>query len=214
MTTMKKLMLMLTMAMVLAPVTVFAAEEDAPAAAAKPKKKLALKSYTQMAKAQAEAAKNEVPILVLVIVDGEEKSQMVRRFLLNNKLFKKFASENFTTLILKGKKAGKGKDVDLSSFRKDREFIEKFIMDNEARGATPDKAEYYPAAFFVSADGEKKLAHLVKYNPELGFGAWAMDLTAKLEQAGVAATISPELQKAIDDPQPDIKQKPARGKKR
>jgi len=213
---MKKLMLMLAAALVLAPVSSFAADEAAPAAdAAKPKKKLQLKwpPWPQLAKAKVEAAKNEVPILVLVIVDGDEKSQLVKKYLLGSKLFKDFATKNFTTLLIKGKKAAKGNDVDLASF-KDREFIEKFVMDNEAKDATPAKAEYYPAAFFVSADGEKKLAHLVKYNPELGFGAWAMDLTAKLEKVGVTAVVSPELKKAIEDPQPDIKQKPAKGKKK
>lgn len=216
MKSMKKLMFALAAALVLAPVVGLAADEAAPAAAqAKPKKKLALKwpPWPQLAKAKAEAAKNEVPILVLVIIDGDEKSGLVKKYLVGNKMFKKFATENFTTLLLKGKKAAKGNDIDLASF-KDREFVEKFIMDNEAKDATPAKAEYYPAAFFVTADGEKKLAHLAKYNPELGFGAWAMDMTAKLEQAGITANIAPELKKAIEDPQPDIKQKPAKGKKK
>ena len=216
---MKQLLVVLMAALALAPAA-YAADEaaESAAAAAKPKKKLQLKpvGYMQLEKAKAEALKYEVPILVLVTVDGDEKSALLKKYLFNNKLFKEFCAQNCTKLFLKGKKSAvKGqKGIDLASFKKEREFIEANIMGEAAKDAKPEDAEFYPGAFIVSSDGSKKLTHLPKYNPELGFGAWAMDVVAKLEQAGITATVTPALKKAIEDPQPDIKQPAAKGKKK
>ena len=184
----------------LAPVTGFA--DEAPA---KPKRKLQLKpqGYVDLTKAKAEAMKYEVPILTLVLLDGDEKSALVKKYLLGSKLFKSFAAANFTVLTLKGKK--KGNEVDVAAFRKMREFIEANVMGDAGKEEKPTDPRFYPSVFLMSSDAEKKLAHLPKYNPELGFGAWAMDAVAKLEQGGVKATVPPAVQKAIDDPQPDIK---------
>ena len=166
-------------------------------------------------KAKADAAKFETPILTFVILDGDEKSTMLKRFLLNNKMFKLFAQENFVTLILKGQKSAKDKKlVEKKSF-KNWDFVEKHIMnaDHKAVDDTADMVSKYPGAFFVTADGEKKLADLPKYDPELGFGAWAMELVAKLEAAGVSANVSAAVKKARENPQPDIKQPAAKKKK-
>ncbi len=209
---MKKIMVMLAAALVFAPALTTVAEE---APAAKPKRKLQMKTYmNQLDKAKADAAKFETPILVFVILDGEEKSALIKRFLLNNKMFKQFAQENFATLILKGQKSAKDKKlVEKKSF-KNWDFVEKHIMnaDHKAVDDTADMVSKYPGAFFVSADGEKKLADLPKYDPELGFGAWAMELVAKMEAAGISANVSAMLKKAMENPQPDIKQ-PAKKKK-
>lgn len=210
---MKKLIMVLAAALMLAPAYLPAADEAA--APAKPKKKLQMKMYmNQLEKAKAEAVKNEAPILVLVLLDGDEKSTMVKRFLLGNKLFKQFAQENFATLVLKGQKASKGGVVNTKSF-KNWEFIEKNIMAEGTKSIsdTADKLSFYPGAFFVSPDGEKKLADVPKYNPELGFGAWAMDVVARLEQGGISANVSPALKKAIENPQPDVKMSAAKKKK-
>ena len=209
---MKKLIMVLAAALALAPAYLPAADEAA--APAKPKKKLQMKMHMQFDKAKAEAVKNEAPILVIVLLDGEEKSTMVKRYLLNNKLFKQFAQENFATLILRGQKASKGHVVNTKSF-KNWDFIEKNIMaeGTKALSDTADMDKFYPGAFFVSPDGEKKLADVPKYNPELGFGAWAMDVVAKLEQGGITANVSPALKKAIENPQPDIKMSASKKKK-
>ena len=209
---MKKLILTLATAAMAFAATCPALADDAPAA--KPRKKLQMKTYmNQMDKAKAEAAKFETPMLVFVILDGDEKSAVLKRFLLNNKVFKKFAQENFTTLILKGQKKD-SKLVEKKSFKANWDFVEKFIMDADRKAVndTADMVSKYPGAFFVSADGEKKLADLPKYDPELGFGAWAMDVVAKMEQAGVTACVSPELKKLIENPQPDVKM--PKGKKK
>ena len=208
---MKKLILMLAAALTLAPVSPTFADE----APAKPKKKLQMKTYMQLDKAKADAAKNEVPILVFVILDGDDKSTLMKRFLFNNKVFKQLAQENFATLILKGKKAAKGGLVDKKSF-KNWDFVEKNIMSDGTKSVddTADKLSFYPGAFIVSPDGEKKLADVPKYNPELGFGAWAMDVAAKLEKAGVEINKFPALEKAIANPQPDIKMPAGKGKKK
>ena len=208
---MKRLILTLATAAMAFAATVPALADDAPA---KPRKKLQMKTYmNQLDKAKADAAKFETPILVFVILDGEEKSNILKRFLLNNKVFKKFAQENFATLVLKGQKKD-SKLVDKKSFKANWDFIEKNIMDADRKAVndTADMISKYPGAFFVSADGEKKLADLPKYDPELGFGAWAMDVVAKMEQAGVTACVSPELKKMIENPQPDIKM--PKGKKK
>ena len=209
---MKKMIIMLAAALVLVPAFISVAEE---APAAKPKRKLQMKTYmSQLDKAKADAAKFETPILTFVILDGDEKSTMIKRFLLNNKTFKLFAQENFVTLILKGQKSAKDKKlVEKKSF-KNWDFVEKHIMnaDHKAVDDTADMVSKYPGAFFVTADGEKKLADLPKYDPELGFGAWAMELVAKLEAAGVSANVSAAVKKAMENPQPDIKQ-PAKKKK-
>jgi hypothetical protein len=209
---MKKMIIMLAAALVLVPAFISVAEE---APAAKPKRKLQMKTYmNQLDKAKADAAKFETPILTFVILDGDEKSTMIKRFLLNNKTFKLFAQENFVTLILKGQKSAKDKKlVEKKSF-KNWDFVEKHIMnaDHKAVDDTADMVSKYPGAFFVTADGEKKLADLPKYDPELGFGAWAMELVAKLEAAGVSANVSAAVKKAMENPQPDIKQ-PAKKKK-
>ena len=209
---MKKLMLTLAAALALAPLAPVCAD-DAPAA--KPRKKLQMKTYmNQLEKAKADAAKNETPILVFVILDADEKSTLLKRYLLNNKLYKQFAQENFATLILKGQKAASGGVVNKKSFGKNWEFVEKNIMAEGKTGVTDtaDKLLFYPGAFFVSADGEKKLADLPRYNPELGFGAWAMEAVAKMEQAGVTAVVSPQLKKAMEEQQPDVKM--SKGKKK
>ena len=210
---MKKLILTLATAAMAFAATCPALADDAPAA--KPRKKLQMKwpPHNQLEKAKADALKAEAPILVFVILDGDEKSAVLKRFLLNNKVFKKFAQENFTTLILKGQKKD-AKLVEKKSFKANWDFVEKFIMDAERKAVndTADMVSKYPGAFFVSADGEKKLADLPKYDPELGFGAWAMDVVAKMEQAGVTACVSPELKKMIENPQPDIKM--PKGKKK
>ena len=209
---MKKIMVMLAAALVFAPALMTVAEE---APAAKPKRKLQMKTYmNQLDKAKADAAKFETPILVFVILDGDEKSALIKRFLLNNKMFKQFAQENFSTLILKGQKSAKDKKLVKKSF-KNWDFVEKHIMDADHKAVTDtaDMVSKYPGAFFVSADGEKKLADLPKYDPELGFGAWAMELVAKMESAGVSANVSAAIKKAMENPQPDIKQ-PAKGKKK
>ena len=208
---MKRLILTLATAAMAFAATVPALADDAPA---KPRKKLQMKTYmNQLDKAKADAAKFETPMLVFVILDGEEKSNILKRFLLNNKVFKKFAQENFATLVLKGQKKD-SKLVDKKSFKANWDFIEKNIMDADRKAVndTADMISKYPGAFFVSADGEKKLADLPKYDPELGFGAWAMDVVAKMEQAGVTACVSPELKKMIENPQPDIKM--PKGKKK
>ena len=209
---MKKLILMLTAALMLAPAMPTFADE----APAKPKKKLQMKTYmNQLDKAKADAAKNETPILVFVILDGDDKSTLLKRFLLNNKVFKQMAQENFATLILKGQKAAKDKkSVDPKSF-KNWDFVSKHIMAADTKGLTdtPEMISKYPGAFIVSADGEKKLADIPKYDPELGFGAWAMELAARLEKAGIEICKSPALVKAMENPQPDIKQS-AKGKKK
>ena len=209
---MKKLILMLAAALTLAPVSPTFADE----APAKPKKKLQMKTYmNQLDKAKADAAKNETPILVFVILDGDDKSTLMKRFLFNNKVFKQLAQENFSTLILKGKKAPKGGLVDKKSF-KNWDFIEKNIMSEGTKSIddTADKLSFYPGAFIVSPDGEKKLADVPKYNPELGFGAWAMDVAAKLEKAGIEINKFPALEKAMANPQPDIKMSAGKGKKK
>ena len=209
---MKKLILMLSVALMLAPTMPTFADE----APAKPKKKLQMKTYmNQLDKAKADAAKNETPILVFVILDGDDKSTLLKRFLLNNKVFKQLAQENFATLILKGKKAAKGGLVDKKSF-KNWDFVEKNIMSDGTKSVddTADKLSFYPGAFIVSPDGEKKLADVPKYNPELGFGAWAMDVAAKLEKAGVEINKFPALEKAMANPQPDIKMPAGKGKKK
>ena len=209
---MKKLILMLSVALMLAPAMSTYADE----APAKPKKKLQMKTYmNQLDKAKADAVKNEVPILVFVILDGEDKSTLLKRYLLGNKVFKQLAQENFSTLILKGKKAPKGGLVDKKSF-KNWDFIEKNIMSEGTKSVddTADKLSFYPGAFIVSPDGEKKLADVPKYNPELGFGAWAMDVAARLEKAGIEINKFPALEKAMANPQPDIKMSAGKGKKK
>ena len=210
---MKKLILMLTAALLLAPAMPTFADE----APAKPKKKLQMKTYmNQLDKAKADAAKNEAPILVFVILDGDDKSTLLKRFLLNNKVFKQMAQENFATLILKGQKAAKDKkSVDPKSF-KNWDFVSKHIMAADTKGLTdtPEMISKYPGAFIVSADGEKKLADIPKYDPELGFGAWAMELAARLEKAGIEICKSPALVKAMENPQPDIKMPAGKGKKK
>ena len=210
---MKKLILMLAAALMLAPTMPTFADE----APAKPKKKLQMKTYmNQLDKAKADAAKNDAPILVFVILDGEEKSMLLKRFLLNNKLFKQLAQENFATLILKGQKSAKDKKlVEKKSF-KNWDFVEKHIMaaDTKSVTDTPDMISKYPGAFIVSADGEKKLADMPNYDPELGFGAWAMELAARLEKAGIEICKSPALVKAMENPQPDIKMPANKGKKK
>ena len=209
---MKKLILMLSVALMLAPAMSTYADE----APAKPKKKLQMKTYmNQLDKAKADAVKNEVPILVFVILDGEDKSTLLKRYLLGNKVFKQLAQENFSTLILKGKKAPKGGLVDKKSF-KNWDFIEKNIMSDGTKSVddTADKLSFYPGAFIVSPDGEKKLADVPKYNPELGFGAWAMDVAARLEKAGIEINKFPALEKAMANPQPDIKMSAGKGKKK
>ena len=94
---MKKLILMLAAALTLAPVSPTFADE----APAKPKKKLQMKTYmNQLDKAKADAIKNDVPILVFVILDGDEKSTLMKRYLFNNKIFKQLAQENFVKLAM------------------------------------------------------------------------------------------------------------------
>ena len=89
---MKKMIIMLATVLVLVPAFISVADE---APAAKPKRKLQMKTYmNQLDKAKADAAKFETPILTFVILDGDEKSTMLKRFLLNNKTFKLFAQEN------------------------------------------------------------------------------------------------------------------------
>ncbi|MCQ2390773.1 MAG: hypothetical protein MJ240_05075 [Kiritimatiellae bacterium] len=206
---MKKLIIAALAALMLAPMMGMAQDADA----AKPKKvQLKAQGYTDVEKAKVEAMKNEVPILTLVILDGDEKSALLKKYLLSNKLFKAFAAQNCTLLVLKGKKAAKGGGVDMAAFKKVREFIEANVMDEAAKDEKPDNLRFYPSAFMMSSDASKKLVHLPKYNPELGFGAWAMDVTAKLDQAGVKPVVSPALKKAMEDPQPDIKAKPAKKK--
>ena len=210
---MKTIILTLVAALMLAPAAPAFADE---AAAEKPKRKLQMKTYmNQFEKAKADAAKFETPILVVVILDAEEKSTLIKRFLLNNKMFKKFAQENFVTLVLKGQKSAKDKKLIEKKSFKCWDFLEKHVMDADRKAVTDtaDMVAKYPTAFFVSADGEKKLAHLPKYDPELGFGAWAMEVVAKLEAAGVSANVSPELKKAIENPQPDIKMPVGKKKK-
>lgn len=211
---MKKIILTLAAALLLAPATPTSADD---AAADKPKRKLNMKTYfNQMDNAKKDATKYETPILVIVMLDDDDKSTLVKRYVLNNKYFKKFAPANFVTLVLKGKKNEKQKNfVDKKSFKKNWDFVEKFVMDADRKAVadTADMVSKYPTAFFVSADCEKKLAHLPKYDPELGFGAWAMEIVAKLEAAGVSPVVSPDLKKAIENPQPDVRQS-ARGKKK
>ena len=210
---MKKLILMLSVALMFAPTMPTFADE----APAKPKKKLQMKTYmNQLDKAKADAIKNEAPILVFVILDGDEKSALMKRFLFNNKVFKQLAQENFATLILKGQKSAKDKKaVEKKSF-KNWDFIEKNIMSEGTKSIddTADRLSFYPGAFIVSPDGEKKLADVPKYNPELGFGAWAMDVAAKLEKAGIEINKFPALEKAMANPQPDIKMPAGKGKKK
>ena len=210
---MKKLILMLSAALMLAPAMPTFADE----APAKPKKKLQMKTYmNQLDKAKADAAKNETPILVFVILDGDDKSTLMKRYLLNNKVFKQMAQENFATLILKGQKAAKDKkSVEPKSF-KNWDFVSKHIMAADTKGLTdtPEMISKYPGAFIVSADGEKKLADIPKYDPELGFGAWAMEVAARLEKAGIEICKSPALVKAMENPQPDIKMPAGKGKKK
>ena len=204
---------MLSVALMLAPTMPTFADE----APAKPKKKLQMKTYmNQLDKAKADAAKNETPILVFVILDGDDKSTLMKRYLLNNKVFKQMAQENFATLILKGQKAAKDKkSVEPKSF-KNWDFVSKHIMAADTKGLTdtPEMISKYPGAFIVSADGEKKLADIPKYDPELGFGAWAMEVAARLEKAGIEICKSPALVKAMENPQPDIKMPAGKGKKK
>ena len=210
---MNKVVLMLAAALMVAPAIQTFADE----APAKPKKKLQMKMYTnQLGKAKADAVKNEAPMLVFVILDGDEKTALLRKYLFNNKIFKQLAQENFATLVLKGQKSAKDKKVvDKKSF-KDWDFIEKHIMaaDTKSLTDTPDMISKYPGAFLVSADGEKKLADVPKYDPELGFGAWAMEVAARLEKAGVTINKFPALEKAMENQQPDIKMPAGKGKKK
>ena len=210
---MKKLIIMLAAALMLAP-TMSTFADEAPA---KPKKKLQMKTYmNQLDKAKADAIKNEAPILVFVILDGDEKSTLLKRYRFNNKIFKQLTQENFATLILKGQKSAKDKKIVEKKSFKNWDFVEKNIM-SEGTKSVDDKAEnlsFYPGAFIVSPDGEKKLADVPKYNPELGFGAWAMDVAAKLEKAGIEINKFPALEKAIANPQPDIKMSAGKSKKK
>ncbi len=207
---MKKIMVMLAAALVFAPALTAVAEE---APAAKPKKKLQMKIFTnQFEPAKAAAAKAETPMLVFVLID-DDKSALITKLLYKREI-KKFVQENFSTLILKGKTSAKDKKlVDKKSF-KNWDFVEKYVMDADHKAVddTADMVSKYPGAFIVTADCEKKLVDLPKYDPQLGFGAWAMDLVAKMEAAGLSANVSPELKKAMENPQPDIKQ-PAKKKK-
>ena len=211
---MKKLALAVFAAMIaVAAAPASAAEGDAPA---KPRKKLQMKTYVnQFEKAKADAKKYETPILVVVLLDNDDKSAFVKKYLLGNRTFKQLCQENFATLVLKGQKSATAKAVEPKSF-KNWSFIAQHVMPAGRTGMDdkPESLRFYPGAFFVTADGEKKLADMPAYNPELGFGAWALDAMAKFEKAGIEITKSPALEKAMANPVPDVKQQAGKGKKK
>ena len=161
MNAMKKLMLTLAAALALAPLAPVCAD-DAPAA--KPRKKLQMKTYmNQLEKAKADAAKNETPILVFVILDADEKSTLLKRYLLNNKIYKQFAQENFATLILKGQKAASGGVVNKKSFGKKGEDIVNMNYAAVDAGINSAHKVEVPASWKDAVDEDKEVKELPEF---------------------------------------------------
>lgn len=219
-----KLNLVFALAAVLAAsplLPVAAAEEKKDAAAAEtagptPEQLKARKakkpSYTKFAEAQAVAEKCGQPLIVALLPEGRPDVQFLKQKIFLRKEFQKdFAKANCVLAFVKIKQDGKdAKKIDTRGMKEpELKFLENFAVSEkavaQAKQQNKDEPKFtdmkcYPAVICVDATGQKELFRLADYDKEGGFGVWLSQVVDSFRSAGIEPTVSPLVNKIIENP--------------
>ena len=208
-----KLNLVFALAAVLAAsplLPVAAAEEKKDAAAAEtagptPEQLKARKakkpSYTKFAEAQAVAEKCGQPLIVALLPEGRPDVQFLKQKIFLRKEFQKdFAKANCVL----------AKKIDTRGMKEpELKFLENFAVSEkavaQAKQQNKDEPKFtdmkcYPAVICVDATGQKELFRLADYDKEGGFGVWLSQVVDSFRSAGIEPTVSPLVNKIIENP--------------
>ena len=212
---MKKLITIAT-ALVLAPM-ILAQSADAPA---KKKKSVSKKPapYVKFDEAEKISAKAEEPIVAFLLLDEDEKSDLISEMVLKRKEFmKELAKPNFVVWAPQAFKRNAAKKSKLDAKKipaETRAFLEKAVvtpnMVERARqsGQTPpefDDANLYPLVMVLSPGGEKELYRFPRFDADGGFAVWIMTIRDKMSESGMSPVITKPIQKILDNPLADSK---------
>ncbi len=169
-------------------------------------------SYTKFAEAQAVAEKCGQPLIVALLPEGRPDVQFLKQKIFLRKEFQKdFAKANCVLAFVKIKQDGKdAKKIDTRGMKEpELKFLENFAVSEkavaQAKQQNKDEPKFtdmkcYPAVICVDATGQKELFRLADYDKEGGFGVWLSQVVDSFRSAGIEPTVSPLVNKIIENP--------------
>ena len=169
-------------------------------------------SYTKLVEAQAVAEKCAQPLLVALFPEGRPDVQFLKQKIINRKEFSKdFAKANCVLAFMKIKPDNKdAKKIETRGLKEpELKFLENFAVSEkaiaQAKQQNKDEPKFtdmacYPAVICVDATGQKELFRLAAYDKEGGFGVWLSQVVDSFRAAGIEPTISPLVNKIIENP--------------
>lgn len=169
--------------------------------------------YTnKFAEAQAMAEKCAQPLVVALLPEGRPEIQFFRQKVIMRREFTKdFAKANCVLLFQKIKADGRdAKKIETRGLKEpELKFLENFAVSEksiaQAKQQNKDEPKFtdmacYPAVICVDATGQKELFRLADYDKEGGFGVWLSQVVDSFRAAGIEPTISPLVNKIIENP--------------
>lgn len=169
-------------------------------------------SYAKYAEARAVAEKAGLPLVVAIFPDGNQIATFLKQKVMNQKAFMKdFAAKNCVVAFMRVKQDNKDpKKIETRSMKEaDLKFLENFAVSKHdiARAKQANKPEptykdmsLYPNVIMIDPNADKELFRFPKYDKEGGFGVWLSQVVDNFRSAGIEPTISPLVQKIIDNP--------------
>ena len=189
-----------------------AAEQAGPTPEQLKARKAKKPSYTKYAEAKLIAEKCGLPLVVAALPEGHPGAQFLKQKVINRKEFlKDFAARNCVLAFLKIRPDGKDHTkIDTRGMKEpELKFLENFVVtDRDVAQAKQQKRpeptyknlNLYPAVIVVDSLGQKELFRLTSYDREGGFGVWLSQVVDSFRSAGIEPTISPLVNKIIENP--------------
>ncbi|MGN0846651.1 MAG: hypothetical protein ACI4RA_04620, partial [Kiritimatiellia bacterium] len=169
-------------------------------------------SYTKYAEAKLMAEKCGLPLVVAALPDSNPAAQFLKQKVINRKEFlKDFAAQNCVLAFMKIKADGKDhKKIDTRGLKEpELKFLENFAVSDrdvsQAKQQNKPEPTYkdlhlYPLVIMVDSQCQKELFRFAKYDREGGFGVWLSQVVDSFRTAGIEPTISPLVNKIIENP--------------
>lgn len=170
-------------------------------------------SYTKFVEAKLVAEKCGLPLVVACLPDGNPAVQFLKQKIINRKEFlKDFAAQNCVLVFMKIKPDSKTpKKIETRGMKEpELKFLENFVVNDHmiARAQQQKQKEeptykdlnVYPAVIVVDSQCQKELFRFSPYDKEGGFGVWLSQVVDSFRTAGIEPTISPLVNKIIENP--------------
>lgn len=167
--------------------------------------------YTKFDVAKSLAEKSGLPLFVAVLPDTPAVAFLKQKVLGRKEFVKEFAAQNCVVLLLKVKADSKNpKKIDVKPLKEaEAKFLENFAVSEraiqQAKSQNKDEPKFtdmnmYPCLICLDSLGQKELFRLGSYDREGGFGVWLSTVVDSFKTAGIEPTLSPLVQKIVDNP--------------